>query len=914
MTVTGVSVEQLAQVLGIPWELLLAQLQKAGIKATEKTDVVTEEEKQTLLISLKRNHGEAAVTEPKKLTLTRKSVTELKVQRPSGRKGTVSVVRKKRHVYVKREPGSEPEQIPETPKEELAAATAAAIAAAEVLSSEAEAKAGTSKTTAKTKAGKAAATALAEAGEAAAEVAAEPESAAPGEAPKRGRRAKTTEVAPPAEYEEAVPETKPEIAAPAAAPVSAEAQLEPGAKPRGRMRGGEDEEEGKRPKSKGRGGSADRDWRKNKLPRAGISPIDLVRDEDEMEETGGMPGIPSFGVRRRPSKAKPSRVVLQEASKLKKDLLKRHVFEKPTGPIIRVIDIPEAITVAELAQKMSVKSGEIIKSLMKLGTMATINQSLDQSTASIVVEELGHTPKLVKDTTVEDSLTTEQTGELVARAPVVTVMGHVDHGKTSLLDYIRTTKVAAKEAGGITQHIGAYHVNTKRGPITFLDTPGHAAFTAMRARGVKSTDIVILVVAADDGVMPQTVEAIQHAKAANVPIVVAINKIDKPGADMDRIRSDLSQHGLISEAWGGDVMFIPVSAKEGTGIDDLLESLGLQAEILELKAPITGLAKGVVLESRLDKGRGPVASVLVQSGTLKKGDVMLAGIEYGRVRAMHDELGKNVEEVGPSMPVEVIGLSGTPGAGETFMIVPEERKAREVALFRQSKQRDVRMAKSQASKLEGFFERIQQGASKTLKIVLKADVQGSAEALTEALEGLSSDEVKVKVVSQAVGGINESDVTLAMASEAIIIGFNVRADATARRIAENEGIELNYYSIIYDVVDGVKRAINGLLSPEFKEKILGLAEVRDVFKSQKLGAIAGCRVIEGVVKRGLPIRVLRDNVVIYQGELESLRRFKEDVSEVRNGMECGIGVKNYNDIKVGDQIEVFETIQVARTI
>lgn len=893
MTVTGVSVEQLAKVLGIPWEMLLEQLQKAGVKVSKNTDIVTDEEKQALLVSLKRNHGESAPTEPKKLTLTRKSVTELKVQRSSGRKGTVSVVRKKRHVYVKREPGSEEaEQVPETSVEGQEASQAEALKSQAELGLDVSPALGESKEEALKGTIEAVSKGLSE-------------SAKP--ATKRGAQ-KTGEkgLAAPAEYEEAIsPEEKP-------SDVVSKPEEQKGAQPskyKGRGRGDEDEE-GRKPKSKGRG-SQERDWRKNKLPRAGIIPLDLVRDEEALEE---VEGLPSFGGRRRSSRAKPSKEMQQEALKHKKALLKRHMFEKPVGPVVRVVEIPEAITVAELAQKLSIKSGEIIKTLMKLGTMATINQALDQATAAVVVEEIGHTPKLVKDTTVEDSLQVESSGEQVIRAPVVTVMGHVDHGKTSLLDYIRLTKVAAKEAGGITQHIGAYHVNTKRGAITFLDTPGHAAFTAMRARGVQCTDIVILVVAADDGVMPQTIEAIQHAKAANVPIVVAVNKIDKPGADMDRINNDLSQQGLIPESWGGDVMFVPVSAKEGTGIDNLLEAIGLQAEMLELRAPITGLAKGVVLEARLDKGRGPVASVLVQSGTLHQGDVLLAGIEYGRVRAMHDELGKNVESVGPSMPVEIIGLSGTPGAGESFVVVPEERKAREVALFRQSKQRDVRMAKSQSSKLEGFFDRIQQGATKTLKIVLKTDVQGSAEALTEALEGLSNDEVKVKVVSQGVGGINESDVTLAMASEAILIGFNVRADATARRLSESEEIELNYYSIIYDVVDGIKRAINGLLDPEFKEKILGLAEVRDVFRSQKLGAIAGCRVIEGVIKRGCPIRVLRDNVVIYQGELESLRRFKEDVSEVRQGMECGIGVKNYNDVKVGDQIEVYETVQVSRTV
>jgi translation initiation factor IF-2 len=579
---------------------------------------------------------------------------------------------------------------------------------------------------------------------------------------------------------------------------------------------------------------------------------------------------------------------------------------------VREVFIPENIRVSELASRMSAKVSDVIKSLMKMGVIASINQEIDQDTAIMVAEELGHIVKAVKDSNVEDVLSVEHGGELLSRAPIVTVMGHVDHGKTSLLDYIRRTKVTAKEAGGITQHIGAYHVKTERGEITFLDTPGHAAFTAMRARGVKCTDIVILVVAADDGVMPQTVEAINHAKAAEAPVIVAINKIDKPEADLDRIHNELSQHGLLPESWGGDVMFFQVSAKTGLGIDALLEGILLQAEILELKAPITGPAKGIVLEARLDKGRGPVASVLVQSGTLNQGDMMLAGLEFGRARAMYNETGHSVSKAGPSIPVEILGLSGTPSAGDSFMIVSDEKKAREIALFRQIKHREMRMARSQGSKLEGFLDRMQQAELKELKIVLKADVQGSAEALSEALSALSTNEVKVKIISQGVGGINESDVTLAMASSGILIGFNVRADATARRMADSESLTIYYHSIIYDVVDEVKRAINGLLGPQFKERILGLAQVRDVFRSAKIGAIAGCMIIEGVVKRGNPIRILRDNVVIYQGELESLRRFKEDVSEVRQGMECGIGVKNYNDIKALDQIEVFETVEVSR--
>jgi len=580
------------------------------------------------------------------------------------------------------------------------------------------------------------------------------------------------------------------------------------------------------------------------------------------------------------------------------------------------VAIPESITVAELAQKMAVKAAEVIKVMMNMGTMATINQVLDQETASIVVEEMGHTVKLVKDNAIEETLVAadESGAEEVTRAPAVTIMGHVDHGKTSLLDYIRKAKVAAGEAGGITQHIGAYQVNTPHGRITFLDTPGHAAFTAMRARGAKATDIVVLVVAADDGVMPQTKEAIQHAKAAGVPMIVAVNKIDKEDAQPDRVKQELVAEEVVPEDWGGDTQFVNVSALTGEGVDALLEAISMQAELLELKAIKDGPARGVVIEARLDKGRGPVATVLVQSGTLKKGDVLLAGHEYGRVRALLDENSKPIKEAGPSTPVEVLGLSGTPSAGDEVVVVADERKAREVALFRQGKYRDVKLARQQKAKLESMFSQMEAGKVSTLNLVIKADVQGSAEALSEALTNLSTDEVRVNIVSSGVGGINESDVNLAVASEAIIIGFNVRADASAKRLIEEEGVDLHYYSVIYDVIEEIKSSMSGMLAPAFKEQIVGLAEVRDVFRSPKLGAIAGCMVIEGTVKRNNPIRVLRDNVVIYEGELESLRRFKDDVQEVRAGTECGIGVKNYNDVKPGDQIEVFEQVKVERTL
>lgn len=593
-----------------------------------------------------------------------------------------------------------------------------------------------------------------------------------------------------------------------------------------------------------------------------------------------------------------------------------HGFQSPTGPVVRDVQIGETITVGDLANQMSVKAAEIIKFMFKLGTPATINQVLDQETAQLVAEELGHKVTLVSDTALEDSLaeSLKFEGESFSRAPVVTVMGHVDHGKTSLLDYIRRAKVAAGEAGGITQHIGAYHVETERGMVTFLDTPGHAAFTAMRARGAKATDIVILVVAADDGVMPQTIEAVQHAVAAGVPLVVAVNKIDKPGADLDRIRSELSVHGVTSEEWGGDTPFVPVSAKVGTGVDELLEAVLLQAEVLELKATPSAPGRGVVVESRLDKGRGPVATVLVQDGTLRQGDMVLVGSNYGRVRAMLDENGKPIKEAGPAIPVEILGLDGTPDAGDEMSVVADEKKAREVALFRQGKFREVKLARAHAGKLENIFENMGQAEKKTLNIVLKSDVRGSLEALNGALNGLGNDEVQVRVVGGGVGGITESDANLALASNAVLFGFNVRADAGARKIVEQEGLDMRYYNVIYDIIEDVKKALTGMLGSDVRENILGVAEVRDVFRSPKFGAIAGCMVIEGVVHRNRPIRVLREDIVIFEGELESLRRFKDDASEVRAGMECGIGVKSYNDVKVGDKIEVFEKVQVARSL
>ncbi len=592
-------------------------------------------------------------------------------------------------------------------------------------------------------------------------------------------------------------------------------------------------------------------------------------------------------------------------------------FAKPTAPKVHEVGIPESITVAELAKKMSIKPAEVIKEMMKLGAMATINQVIDQETATIVVEEMGHTVKLISSNALEEELLGDEEivhADPVPRAPVVTIMGHVDHGKTSLLDYIRRSKVTNSEAGGITQHIGAYHVTTAKGMITFLDTPGHEAFTAMRARGARCTDLVVLVVAADDGAKPQTVEAIQHAKAAEVPIIVAINKMDKPEADPERVKTELSQHGVIPDDWGGDVMFQPISAKTGEGVDDLLDSISVQAEVLELTAIAEGPAKGVVVESRLDKGRGAVSTILVTQGQLHKGDFLLVGREYGKVRAMLSDNGSEIKQVGPSLPVEILGLSGTPAAGDDAIVLPSEKKVREVALFRQGQYRAVRLAKQQSAKLESLFTHMEEGEKRILNIVLKADVQGSAEAIRDALMKFENEEVKVNIVSSAVGGITASDINLALVSDAIVIGFNVRADVSARQLVEREGVDLRYYSVIYSLLDEVKAALGGLLAPTIVENIVGIAEVRDVFRSSKIGAIAGCMVTEGYVKRNLPIRVLRDNIVIYEGELESLKRFKDDANEVRHGTECGIAVKNYNDVKAGDQIEVFEKKSVERKL
>ncbi len=852
-----VTVKQLAEAVGVSVEKLITQLGEAGAVAPSGADSsVSDDDKMRLLKHLRQGneHTEAVATTvaPKKITLKRKTVSELK-QTTSGRSKSVSVEVRKRRTYVKRPVAEEGvataetvvvETVPETPPVEPEvpvikdAATLAAEEETRKIAEEVQQKAA----------------------EAAARQAIE--SAALNAAMAEA------EAAAKAQIKASVAAAAPMPPVPGAAPAT-DAKKEP-AKKRTKVFGKDRKKGGGREELHVRAGKSGR--RKKKGGRAA------------------------------------GRVVVSDGP---------HGFQLPTAPVVREVIVPETISVAELAQRMSVKAGEVIKVMMGMGSMVTINQVVDQETATILVEEMGHTVKLQRDDDIEVGVTDfsqELTGDEVQRAPVVTIMGHVDHGKTSLLDYIRQAKVASGEAGGITQHIGAYHVETGHGMVSFLDTPGHAAFTAMRARGAQATDIVILVVAADDGVMPQTIEAIQHAKAAEVPLIIAVNKMDKPDADPDRVKQELAGHEVIPEDWGGDAIFVHVSAKTGEGIDALLDAILLQAEVLELKAIVDGPAQGLVVESSLDKGRGAVATILVQNGTLKKGDALLVGREYGRIRAMFDENGQPVDSAGPSIPVQVLGLSGAPDAGDVAVVVEEERKAREIAQFRQAKYRDVKLAKQQAAKLENMFSKMTEGDVGVVNLMIKADVQGSVEALRDSLTKLSTDEVRVKIIASGVGGITESDANLALASQAIMVGFNVRADASAKRLCQESEIDLRYYSIIYDVIDDVKQAMSGLLSPEIKERIVGLAEVKDVFRSDKLGAIAGCLVVDGSVKRSNPIRVLRDNVVIYEGELESLRRYKDDVNEVKSGTECGIGVKDYNDVQPGDQIEVYERYEVAKTI
>jgi len=813
---TQITVKGFAEQIGITPDILLRQLSEAGVDVKHVEDTLSDEEKEKLFQFLRSTHGaDDEGGARKKITLKRKSTTQVVQSTRTGSTRTVQVEVRKKRTFVKRA------AVDETP-------------------------------------------AVAEEAEAVLEPVA---------------------VAAPAPIAEKIPVVEPTPAAAAPTIVAEKVVIPaPAAKPA-------PEKEVKKPHK----------FEKGKKGRQGKTD---ERDRGELHLAAGKK------VRRKVKLAAKKAVVTS--------ITGQHAFEKPTAPIVHEVALPETITVAELAQKMSIKAAEVIKALMKMGSMVTINQVLDRDTATLVVEEMGHVVREAKPTSPEALLATQVAeGVDIAepRPPVVTVMGHVDHGKTSLLDYIRKAKVAAGEAGGITQHIGAYHVETPKGVVTFLDTPGHEAFTAMRARGAKATDIVVLVVAADDGVMPQTVEAVHHARTAKVPLVVAVNKIDKHEAQPERVRQELLKHEVVPEELGGSEIFINVSAKTGEGIDKLLDAILLQAEVLELKAPRTGPASGLVVEARLDKGRGPVATVLVQRGMLKKGDVILAGREFGRVRAMLDEKGRSVKDVGPSIPVEIQGLSGVPSAGDEVVVVESERKAREIALYRQGKFKDVQIARQQAAKLTNVFDQLKESEeAKPLNLIIKADVQGSVEALTTSLERLSTPEVRVKVIHGMAGGITESDVNLAVASNAVIIGFNVRADGTARRLIEHQGVDVHYYSVIYEAVDEVKAAMSGMLKPQFKEQLLGLAEVRDVFRSPKMGAVAGCFVVEGSVRRNRPIRVLRDNVVIFEGELESLRRFKDDVGEVKAGLECGIAVKNYNDVKAGDQIEVYEKVEVPRTL
>jgi translation initiation factor IF-2 len=849
---TEVTVKQFAEVVGVPTDRLLTQLGEAGLEVTDENATISDSEKTRLLEFLRQSHGKRSslsVGGASKITLKRKTQSELRATVPAGR-GPAG-----RGALRTARPEAKTVTVEVRKKRTYVKRADMVAEEQERIEQEAEEKA---------------------------RLRAEEE--ARNEALRLEREAARKKQEEEAAAEEARLKSEREARQQAAeearqkALAAADARKATGEEPRKKK-------------------SADID-RKSREDR------DTKYGRKQLHVTAGKGG-------RRKAKARPSRRITIESTG-------EHGFERPTASVVHEVEIPENIVVSELARKMSVKAAEIIKVLMQMGVMATINQVLDQDTATLVVEEMGHIAKPMQENLLEEELkqqVEEISGERLPRPPVVTIMGHVDHGKTSLLDYIRRTKVADAEAGGITQHIGAYHVETPKGMISFLDTPGHAAFTAMRARGAGVTDIVILVVAADDGVKPQTREAVQHARAANVPLIIAINKIDKPDSDPERVKNEMSALEVIPEDWGGDTMFVPVSAKTGEGVDNLLDAVLLQAEVLELTAVRECPATGIVVESSLDKGRGAVATVLVQNGVLRKGDLVLTGMEYGRVRAMFDENGKQISEAGPSMPALVLGLSAVPNAGDDVIVVADERKARELAQLRQEKSRDQRLAKQQQARLEDVFSSVAEGKTPTLHIVLKADVQGSAEALGDALTKLTSEEedVKVKVVSSGVGGINESDVNLAIASNAIIIGFNVRADASARRMIEENNIDLKYYSVIYNAIDDVKAAASGMLAPEMREQIIGLAEVKEVFRSRKLGDIAGCIVVDGVVRRSSPIRVLRDNVVIFEGELESLRRFKDDVNEVKAGTECGIGVKNYS-VKEGDQIEVFDRIEVQRTL
>jgi len=847
-------ISELAEVVGVSVDKLLSQIKEAGLSHIKADDSISNDDKNTLLQFLRRSHGdsEASISTPKKITLKRKTVGTLKAASTHGRGKTVNVEVRKKRTYIKR--SAVVEDAPEELEDEAVVAAAESAEEAAV-DSNVEA-----------------ATDTARAGSVEAVTTEAPEKAGD-EVPAKDKAA-------------------PEVPAEEAATARDD---KPGAKRKGQGKKDSDEP-----------GEKKKDHLKNKDKAAKRQAKNIHVNDDFVLEGGD---VEDMGGRSRRGGGRKGKARLSAT---------QHAFEKPKDFIKREIEIGETNTLQDLAQQMSVKTAGLVKSLFNMGVMATINQIIDQDTASLLIEELGHTPKFVSEDAIEDQLAesiTSDTGkEEITRAPVVTVMGHVDHGKTSLLDYIRKSTVASHEAGGITQHIGAYHVNTDHGIISFLDTPGHAAFTAMRSRGAKATDVVVLVVAADDGVKPQTEEAVQHAKASGVALVVAVNKMDKEGVDVDRVKNELAAMEVIPEDWGGETQFIEVSAITGAGVDQLLEAISLQAELLELTAYTDVPGQGVVIESRLDKGRGPVASVLVQNGTLKTGDTVLAGHEYGRVRALVDEAGKNIKTAGPSIPVEILGLNGVPEAGDEFVVVADEKKAREIAEFRRTRHKDSLQASQQSNLVENMFAGIGKENLSVFNIIIKTDVRGSLEAIVGSLQKLNTEEVEVNIVASGVGGISETDAHLAATSKATVIGFNVRADKSSRDIIENEGLQLRYYNVIYDVIDDTKAIMSGMLAPEIREEIVGVAEVRDVFNSPKFGQIAGSMVIEGTVYRSKPIRVLRDDVVIYEGELESLRRFKDDASEVRNGIECGIGVRNYTDVKVGDKIEVYETTEVARSL
>ncbi len=887
---SDVTVKQLAEVVGTPVDRLLTQLAEAGIQATNAESPISDDDKMKLLAHLRTRHGkgEGGASPKKKITLKRKSVSEIKLGgRGAGK--TVSVEVRKKRTYVKRD---------ETPEQEAPVAAAPVtppVSKLEELAKQLDAETEAMRRSYEEEN----AEAKRKAEEEAAAKKAEEEARLAEEA-----RIKAEEEKLKAEQEAAAKAEEEKLKAEQAAKeAQAAAEAKPADSPTENRRiikppTEQDKARAAAAKNKNRA-------RQKASAPAGASDQKTRYGRDQLHVAADKSG------RRRKKKGGRRQPQVESTGK--------HGFEKPTAPVIREVEIGETITVGDLAQGLALKASEVVKVLMGMGVMATINQALDQDTATLVTEELGHKVKLVSEDDVEQALVAasgveDDDREKVTRPPVVTIMGHVDHGKTSLLDYIRNSRVVSDEAGGITQHIGAYHVDTSKGGISFVDTPGHAAFTAMRARGAQVTDIVILVVAADDGVMPQTVEAVKHAQAAEVPIIVAVNKIDKEEADPDRVKNELTKYEIVPEDWGGDTQFVNVSAKTGEGIDKLLDAIDLQAELMELKAPATGPASGTVLEASLDKGRGPVATILVQAGELKKGDIVLCGEYFGRVRALFMDGGSQVQSAGPSMPVAVLGLSGTPSAGDDMLVVKNERQAREVAETRRAKAHEARLAQQQAARLENLFSQMKDGERSSVTVLVKADVQGSAEALKDALTKLSTDEVHVNVVSSGVGGISETDVNLAVASGAIIIGFNVRAEGSAKRLIEEHNVDLRYYSVIYDAIDDVKAALSGLLAPEVREEIVGLAEVQQVFKSSAMGPVAGCIVTEGVVKRGNPIRVLRDNTVIYEGELESLRRHRDDVSEVRMGTECGIAVKNYNDVRPGDLIENFERTLIKRTL